>query len=196
MNKCDKVSIGNALGEIGVCMKRSAKIFATLLSSVILLEVGSVSGGQVIAATNSQKQLEKEQQEYIKFKEAWINAIESTPPSEFKDPKVKEELKKNIKKSEERGKVTITAKAAAKGIKALMKKTGRAGWDAVVRKVENSTGTELVMFHYDQVTNIVNLLANSQEKAQTAISKILVNNFGFNKTVANAVAYTFVLIVL
>ncbi|ENY5553180.1 hypothetical protein [Staphylococcus pseudintermedius] len=40
-------------------MKRSTKIFATLLSSVILLEVGSVSGGQVIAATNSQKQLEK-----------------------------------------------------------------------------------------------------------------------------------------
>ncbi|EPC7162694.1 hypothetical protein ACR2QP_000057 [Staphylococcus pseudintermedius] len=92
--------------------------------------------------------------------------------------------------------MTITAKVAAKGMKALMKKTGRSRWDAVVRKVENFTGTELVMFHYDQVTNIVNLLANSQEKAQTAISKILVNNFGFNKTVANAVAYTFVLIVL
>lgn len=46
-----------------------------------------------------------------------------------------------------------------------------------------------------QVTNTVNLLANSQEKAQTAISKKLVDKFGFNKNVANAVAYTFVLIV-
>ena len=42
----------------------------------------------------------------------------------------------------------------------------------------------------------MNLLANSQEKAQTAISKKLVDKFGFNKNVANAVAYTFVLIVL
>ncbi|UEX90876.1 hypothetical protein [Staphylococcus ratti] len=62
--------------------------------------------------------------------------------------------------------------------------------------MENSTGTELVMFHYAKVTQIINLLANSQEKAQTAISKILVNKFGFNQNVANAVAYTFVLIVL
>lgn len=177
-------------------MNKCTKIITTFLSSVILLEVGAVSAGQVKAATIVQNQVDIEKEEYIKFKEAWIKAIESTPSSDFKDPNVKEELMSNIKKSEERGKVTITAKAAAKGMKALMKKMGRAGWNAVVKKVENATGTELVMFHYDQVTNIVNLLANSQEKAQTAISKILVNKFGFNKNVANAVAYTFVLIVL
>lgn len=177
-------------------MNKCTKIITTFLSSVILLEVGAVSAGQVKAATIVQNQVDIEKEEYIKFKEAWIKAIESTPSSEFKDPKVKKELMNNIKKSEERGKVTITAKAAAKGMKALMKKMGRSGWNAVVKKVENATGTELVMFHYDQVTNIVNLLANSQEKAQTAISKILVNKFGFNKNVANAVAYTFVLIVL
>lgn len=42
----------------------------------------------------------------------------------------------------------------------------------------------------------MNLLANSQEKAQTAISKKLVNKFGFNKNVANVATYTFVLTVL
>ncbi|UEX90875.1 hypothetical protein [Staphylococcus ratti] len=50
-------------------MKKFSKIIA-LLSSVIVSEVVLVYGGQVNAATISQKQFENEQQEYIKFKEA------------------------------------------------------------------------------------------------------------------------------
>ena len=42
----------------------------------------------------------------------------------------------------------------------------------------------------------MNLLVNTQEEVQTAISKKLVNKFDFNKNVANVAAPTFVLIVL
>ncbi|PTJ81510.1 hypothetical protein BU055_11025 [Staphylococcus succinus] len=105
-------------------------------------------------------------------------------------------LKNNIAASEERGKVTLAAKAAAKSIKAVMKKVGKKGWNKFVKKVENTTGTELVALHYESITKLLNLLANSQEKATTVISKYLRQNAGLNKATADAVAATFVTIVL
>ncbi|WP_157947312.1 hypothetical protein [Staphylococcus chromogenes] len=51
-------------------MKKCTKIITTFLSSVILLEVGAVSAGQVKAATIVQNQVDIEKEEYIKFKEA------------------------------------------------------------------------------------------------------------------------------
>lgn len=44
------------------------------------------------------------------------------PDSDFKDPSVKQELKNNIAASEERGKVTLAAKAAGKSLQAILKK--------------------------------------------------------------------------
>lgn len=41
------------------------------------------------------------------------------PDSDFKDPSVKQELKNNIAASEERGKVTLAAKAAGKSLQAI-----------------------------------------------------------------------------
>ncbi|MEB7777257.1 hypothetical protein NGC64_04585 [Staphylococcus equorum] len=117
------------------------------------------------------------------------------PDSDFKDPSVKQELKNNIAASEERGKVTLAAKAAGKSLQAILKKVGEKGWNNLVKKVENTTGTELVALHYDGITRIVNLLANSQEKATTVISKQLVRS-GLNKNVADVAAVAFVQIIL
>jgi hypothetical protein len=54
----------------------------------------------------------------------------------------------------------------------------------------------IVVLHYQSITKLVNLLANSQEKATTVVSRYLQNYGGLNKSVADAVAATFVAIVL
>ena len=123
-------------------------------------------------------------------------AIEEIPESEFKDPRAKQQALDSINKSEQRGKATMSAKYAAKAIKALMKKMGQKAWDKMIKKIEKSTGRQLVMFHYNSITKLLNYLVNSQDTAQTAISKFLRKEFGFNKNVANGVAQAFVLIVL
>ena len=116
-------------------MKKSTKFTVALLSSILIGEVGLYSGGQVKAAkdiehsnqqyseqnTNSQQ---SESDIYIENKEAMKKAIEEIPESEFKDPRAKQQALDSINKSEQRGKATMSAKYAAKAIKALMKK-----WD-------------------------------------------------------------------
>lgn len=168
---------------------------ATIVAAFLLQPIGQ-SAGQVKASTieNSNEQMTAE--EYIKYKEAWIKAIDEMPESDFKDPSAKQDMKNSIAKSEERGKATLAAKAAAKSIKAVMKKVGKKGWNKLVKKVESTTGTELVALHYESITGLLNLLANSQEKATTVISKYLRQNAGLNKATADAVAATFVTIVL
>lgn len=188
-------------------MKKSTKFTVALLSSILIGEVGLYSGGQVKAAkdiehsnqqyseqnTNSQQ---SESDIYIENKEAMKKAIEEIPESEFKDPRAKQQALDSINKSEQRGKATMSAKYAAKAIKALMKKMGQKAWDKMIEKIEKSTGRQLVMFHYNSITKLLNYLVNSQDTAQTAISKFLRKEFGFNKNVADGVAQAFVLIVL
>ncbi|MDW8570539.1 hypothetical protein AABD40_12540 [Staphylococcus shinii] len=177
-------------------MKNKFLKFSTVfLASTILLQPLTMSSAQVKAATTEKNNDQQAKEEYIKYKEAWIKAINEMPDSDFKDPSVKQELKNNIAASEERGKVTLAAKAAGKSLQAILKKVGEKGWNNLVKKVENTTGTELVALHYDGITRIVNLLANSQEKATTVISKQLVRS-GLNKNVADVAAAAFVQIIL
>ncbi|MBX5322593.1 hypothetical protein [Staphylococcus caprae] len=188
-------------------MKKSTKMLIALMSGVLIGEVGLYSGGQVKAAseiennkqefsTQSMSSNESETDVYIENKKAMKKAIEEIPESEFKNPEAKQQALNSINKSEERGKATMGAKYAAKAIKALMKKMGQKAWDKMIRKIEKSTGRQLVMFHYNSITSLLNFLVHSQDKAQTAISKFLRKQFGFNKYVANGVAKAFVLIVL
>jgi seryl-tRNA synthetase len=180
----------------GIGLKNKFLKFSTVfLASTILLQPLTMSSAQVKAATTEKNNDQQAKEEYIKYKEAWIKAINEMPDSDFKDPSVKQELKNNIAASEERGKVTLAAKAAGKSLQAILKKVGEKGWNNLVKKVENTTGTELVALHYDGITRIVNLLANSQEKATTVISKQLVRS-GLNKNVADVAAAAFVQIIL
>lgn len=180
----------------GIGLKNKFLKFSTVfLASTILLQPLTMSSAQVKAATTEKNNDQQAKEEYIKYKEAWIKAINEMPESDFKDPSVKQELKNKIAASEERGKATMAAKAAAESIRAVMKKVGQKGWDKMVKKIENSTGQELVALHYSAITTIVDKLANSQEKATKVISRQLVKS-GLNKNVADAAAATFVTVIL
>ena len=98
------------------------KYSTVFLASTILLQPLTMSSAQVKAATTEKNNDQQKKEEYIKYKEAWIKAINEMPDSDFKDPSVKQELKNNIAASEERGKVTIAAKAAGKSLQAILKK--------------------------------------------------------------------------
>ncbi|MDG4989168.1 MULTISPECIES: hypothetical protein [Bacilli] len=172
------------------------KFSTVFLASTILLQPLTMSSAQVKAATTEKINDQKEKEEYIKYKEAWIKAINEMPESDFKDPSVKQELKNNIAASEERGKATIAAKAAAEGIRAVMKKVGQKAWDQMIKKIETTSGQELVALHYKSVTNLVNILAQSQKKATIVISDYLQKNAGLNKVAADGVAATFVAVIL
>ncbi|MGW7976818.1 hypothetical protein BU116_06565 [Staphylococcus xylosus] len=101
-------------------MKNKFLKFSTVfLASTILLQPLTMSSAQVKAATTEKNNDQQEKEEYIKYKEAWIKAINEMPDSDFKDPSVKQELKNNITASEERGKVTLAAKAAGKSLQAI-----------------------------------------------------------------------------
>ncbi|WP_436957108.1 hypothetical protein [Staphylococcus sp. AS1337] len=55
-----------------------------------------MSSAQVKAATTEKSNDQQVKEEYIKYKEAWIKAINEILESDFKDPSVKQELKNNI----------------------------------------------------------------------------------------------------
>ncbi|MGW7861584.1 hypothetical protein [Staphylococcus xylosus] len=66
----------------------------------------------------------------------------------------------------------------------------------MIKKIENPSGQKIVALHYESITKLVNYLANSQEKATKAISDYLQKNAGLNKGAADAVAATFVTVIL
>ncbi|MGW7861583.1 hypothetical protein [Staphylococcus xylosus] len=101
------------------------KYSTVFLASTILLQPLTMSSAQVKAATTEKNNDQQKKEEYIKYKEAWIKAINEMPDSDFKDSSVKQELKNNIVDSEERGKATIAAKTAAEGIRTVMKKLAK-----------------------------------------------------------------------
>ncbi|MFP3723217.1 hypothetical protein SFC57_10670 [Niallia circulans] len=93
------------------------------------------------------------------------------------------------------GKVSMTAKAGAKALKALMKKVGKSGWNKMIKKIESMTGTELVIFHWKSMNQFVNFLSDSGTTIENAITNFLVKKGGFNKTVAKYISKAFVLVV-
>ncbi|EGQ2847740.1 hypothetical protein F9634_11270, partial [Staphylococcus pseudintermedius] len=96
----------------------------------------------------------------------------------------------------ERGKATVTAKAGAKAIRATVNKIGEKAWNKLVAKIENATGTKLVMFHYQSINKFCDILTGFEGNLADGIATGLTNNFGFNKQFAYIVARAFIAIVL
>lgn len=135
------------------------------------------------------------------FYNAFEQAIIETQ-SEFIDPSVATELLGITQQVQEkntpvlRGKVTLTAKAGAKAIKAVMNKVGKKGWNAMLKKVESTTGTELVVLHWESITKFLDYAVDFNGDIEDALEDFLVKKAGFNRTIAHWVAKTFIFIVL
>lgn len=192
--------------------KLNTKLLSGTIASVLLVTTIGVPFVNVHAAevesttTNYVQNISTEvsltQEDFYKALE---NAVLDTQ-DEFVDPSVAENILFNIHKAEAQenlnsntiqpyGKLTMSAKAAAKAIKALMKKVGKKSWNDMVEKVENATGTELVLFHWESINTLIDYLSDSGDTVEDAITKFLVKH-GFNKTLASYIAKAFVLIVL
>ncbi|HBI9278304.1 TPA: hypothetical protein PJK00_002173, partial [Staphylococcus aureus] len=126
---------------------------ATIASFVLVGPVYStVESGKANAETA--KAVDKEMKQREKIGNALLEEIDNSK-EDFKDPSVTEKLKGQVRDYKngvaERGKATITAKAGAKAIRATVNKIGEKAWDKLVAKIENTTGTKLVMFHYQSI---------------------------------------------
>ncbi|WP_063648123.1 hypothetical protein, partial [Staphylococcus aureus] len=126
---------------------------ATIASFVLVGPVYStVESGK--ANAESAKAVDKEMKQREKIGNALLEEIDNSK-KDFKDPSVTEKLKGQVRDYKngvaERGKATITAKAGAKAIRATVNKVGEKAWDKLVAKIENTTGTKLVMFHYQSI---------------------------------------------
>lgn len=182
-------------------MKRYQKNIATVLSGILL------STTIMIPLTNAQASENTfpiyKQNEEITFQmpsdEFLIELIESEKEN-FIDPSYGDEIIQKIEaksnnKIQTRGKGTMTAKAGAVALKKSMAKIGQKSWDASVKKIEKNFGVSLVVFHWKSVNQLINVLSNSSTTITNAISDFLVKR-GFNKTLANILARTFVTVFL
>lgn len=172
----------------------TATLVGTILTGPIYFTFES---GKANAET--QKQVEEEMAQRKKIGNALLNEIDNSK-SDFKDPSVAEELKGQVKNYRdgiaERGKATLTAKAGAKAIKATVNKVGEKAWNKLVAKIENTTGTKLVMFHYQSINKFCDILTGFEGNLADGIANALTNNYGFNKQFAYVVARAFIAIVL
>lgn len=171
---------------------------ATIASFVLVRPVYStVESGKANAETA--KAVDKEMKQREKIGNALLEEIDNSK-EDFKDPSVTEKLKGQVRDYKngvaERGKATITAKAGAKAIRATVNKIGEKAWDKLVAKIENTTGTKLVMFHYQSINKFCDILTGFEGNLAEGIATGLTNNFGFNKQFAYIVARAFIAIVL
>ena len=129
------------------------------------------------------------------------NAVLETQ-NEFNDPAIAERILYNIQIAQSReddpyqtrGKLTMGAKVAAKTLREITQRVGQKAWDAMVEKVENATGTQLVVFHWKSINQVIDFLADSKDSIEDALTEFLVNR-GFNKTLAEYTSKAFVLVV-
>ncbi|HFG0236633.1 TPA: hypothetical protein ACGFO9_001694 [Staphylococcus aureus] len=171
---------------------------ATIASFVLVGPVYStVESGK--ANAESAKAVDKEMKQREKIRNALLEEIDNSK-KDFKDPSVTEKLKGQVRDYKngvaERGKATITAKAGAKAIRATVNKVGEKAWDKLVAKIENTTGTKLVMFHYQSINKFCDILTGFEGNLAEGMATGLTNNFGFNKQFAYIVARAFIAIVL
>ncbi|NHM94834.1 hypothetical protein [Staphylococcus aureus] len=170
---------------------------ATIASFVLVGPVYStVESGK--ANAESAKAVDKEMKQREKIGNALLEEIDNSK-KDFKDPSVTEKLKGQVRDYKngvaERGKATITAKAG-EAIRATVNKVGEKAWDKLVAKIENTTGTKLVMFHYQSINKFCDILTGFEGNLAEGMATGLTNNFGFNKQFAYIVARAFIAIVL
>ncbi|TPR50763.1 hypothetical protein [Apilactobacillus micheneri] len=90
------------------------------------------------------------------------------------------------------GKVGLTAKAAAKILKAGLHKLGRKGYE----KIAKASGLDLVKLNFKTMTKIVDYLDNFNGQAGDVLKQFLMNHLGFNDFMAGLTAGTIVNIFL
>ncbi|GLY12040.1 hypothetical protein [Pseudobacillus badius] len=183
-------------------MKRSQKTLAGLLSGVLLsttlmIPVANAQTNQDFPITPNEE-LQLMPNEGLS-NEMLIEIIQSEKEN-FIDPSYGDYLIEKLQYDSNNGiqtygKVTLTAKAGAKALKAAMNKIGQKAWDAAVKKMEKNFGTSLVVFHWKSMNQLINVLSNSSTTITDAISDYLVKN-GFNRKFANILARTFATIFL
>ncbi|KWW18865.1 MULTISPECIES: hypothetical protein [Peribacillus] len=136
-----------------------------------------------------------DEDEFYRILEIAVNETKS----EFIDPSVAEEILN--KESNDvivivpYGKVTLTAKAGAKAIKATMSKVGKTGWNKMIGKIESMTGTQLAVLHWESINKFLDFAVSSGGTIEDALTSFLVKKGHFNKTVATYISKAFVLIV-
>lgn len=155
------------------------------------------------------KYIEKNEEEFIKLFQEVINETKS----EFIDPSIADELMINTnglilgnqyimqkpRAGNEytiQGKLTMSAKAAAKAIRAVMNKIGKKAWNKMVKKMEQSTGISLPWFHWKTINGILDWLAGFKGTVEDALTQFLVKKAKFSKKTARFVARTFIFLVL
>lgn len=172
----------------------TASVATAILSGPVYFTIDS---GKVNAETRSE--IDKEMNQRKEIGDALLKEIDNSK-SDFKDPAVAERLKGQVKNYRdgvaERGKATMTAKAGAQAIRATVNKVGEKAWNKLVKKIENTTGTKLVMFHYQSINKFCDILTGFEGNLADGIANGLTNNFGFNKQFAYVIARAFIAIVL
>ncbi|HGH0778431.1 TPA: hypothetical protein ACJHH8_000851 [Staphylococcus pseudintermedius] len=172
----------------------TASIATSLLIGPVYFTVES---GKANAETV--KAVDEEMKQREKIGNALLEEIDNSK-QDFKEPSVAEKLKGQVRDYKngvaERGKATVTAKAGAKAIRATVNKIGEKAWNKLVAKIENTTGTKLVMFHYQSINKFCDILTEFEGNLADGIAIGLTNNFGFNKQFAYIVARAFIAIVL
>ncbi|PKI12169.1 hypothetical protein CW743_10660 [Staphylococcus shinii] len=179
--------------------KQIKKILTTSVATAILSGpvYFTIDSGKANAETIGE--IDKEMDQRKKIGDALLKEIDNSK-SDFKDPAVADRLKGQVKNYRdgvaERGKATMTAKAGAQAIRATVNKVGEKAWNKLVKKIENTTATKLVMFYYQSINKFCDILTGFEGKLADGIANGLTNNFGFNKQFAYVVARAFIAIVL
>ena len=174
-------------------------IAVALITGTLTTPFVSASALETNNGVNSSlSSLENNQQMFL---DAFEKAILENQ-DEFNDPSIAPVLLQKLQQNGEnntnpmaRGKATMTAKAGAKAIKAVMNKVGKRAWNKMISEIESRTGTTLVILHWQGMNKIINALSNSGTTITDALTNYLHKNAGFNKTFAGIVARTFVMVV-
>lgn len=188
-------------------MKKSSKVVSSVLTGILLSSTLLVP----FASANTGEELL--QRERVNIDNLLVNKVSlvmnnaemieflESEKEFFIDPTYADSMINSLKQEpvqgeyQTQGKLTLTAKAGAKALKAAMNKIGKKSWDASVKKIENNFGTSLVVFHWQSMSKLITVLSNSHTTISDAISGYLVNH-GFNKTFANVLSRAFVAVFL
>lgn len=178
--------------------KISKIVTAIVLTSLLTGPVYLILDSNKVNAETT-KAIGQEMKQKKEIANALLKEIDNSK-KDFKDPSIAEKLKIQVKNYRdgvaERGKATLTAKAGAKAIKATVNKVGEKAWNKLIAKVEKTSGTKLVMFHYQSINKFCDVLTGFEGNLADAMAAGLTNNFGFNKQFAYIVARAFIAIVL
>lgn len=169
----------------------NTKVAAAVLSGLFLTNIVGFSVSEYKVHTQAVEATELTQAEIDK---AFADAVKENASS-FENPEDAKIILSNLQAGPDEGKLTIAAKAGGIALKAAAKKIGQKAWDKIIIKVENTTGTKLVMLHYKSINQFLDFMVGFKGSVESGIKAYLVQ-YGVNATVAKYTAKTLVLVFL